>query len=205
MNLSNKLALLSLTLLGMASLPAVGAARKFALDPSHTQVRVTWNHAGFSNPGASFDVSDGLLAWDAVDPRKSSVTVSIPAASASTQVPALDETFRTEYFAAAKYPTITFASTAVEPMGTDRYRISGNLTIRGITKPVTLEAVLNKVGEHPMFHAPAIGFDAVGTVKRSEFGMGAYVPMVSDDVQIRITAEAVDPDALKKAMEGEAK
>ncbi len=205
MNLPNKLALLSLALLGTMSLSAVAAAREFALDPAHTQVRVIWNHAGFSNPGASFDVGDGLLAWDAGDPRKSSVTVNIPAISASTQVPALDETFRTEYFAAAKYPTIKFASTAVEPAGADRYRITGNLTIRGITKPVTLEAVLNKVGEHPIFRAPAIGFDAVGTVKRSEFGMAAYIPMVSDDVQIRITAEAVDPDALKKAMEGEAK
>lgn len=150
-----------------------------------------------------FDVGNGTLIWDTEDPGRSSVTVSIPVNSVDTQVPALDDMFKTEYFEIPKYPAITFASTGVKRVGPDHYRVEGNLTIRGIAKPVTLDATLNGAGQHPMLHAAAIGFDATATVKRSEFGLGAYIPLVSDVVQIRITAEAVDPVALAKAMHAE--
>lgn len=196
-------------LLGAFALPAFAASLTFALDPNHTQVRINWNHFGFSNPGASFDVSKGTLIWNADDPTQSSVTVTIPVASADTQVPALDARFKSQFFEADKYPTITFKSTSVNRIGvSDHYRVQGKLTVHGITKPVTLDATLNKVGEHPMLHAPAIGFDATATVKRSEFGLDAYVPVVSDLVTIHITAEGVAPAALakeEKAVKAESK
>lgn len=195
--------MVSIVLLGALTRPALAATQEFALDPAHTLVRITWNHAGFSNPGAAFDVGQGTLTWDAEDPGQSSVTVSIPVNSVATRVPALDGTFKTELFEASKYPALTFASTGVERVGSKQYRVEGNLTVRGITKPVTLDATLNGAGEHPMLHAPAIGFDATATIKRSEFGLGAYIPLVSDQVQIRITAEAVEPAALAKAMRDE--
>ncbi|HET7370025.1 MAG TPA: YceI family protein [Gammaproteobacteria bacterium] len=186
-------------LLSAFALPAVAASSTFALDPNHTQVRINWNHFGFSNPGASFDISKGTLIWNADDPTQSSVTVTIPVASVDTQVPALDDHFKSRFFEADKYPNITFKSTSVHRVGvSDRYRVDGKLTVHGITKPVTLDATLNKVGQHPMLHAPAIGFDATATVKRSEFGLGAYIPVVSDLVQIHITAEGVDAAALAK-------
>lgn len=191
--------LVSIFLLGALGLPAFAATQAFALDPTHTQVRITWNHAGFSHPGATFDVAEGSLIWDAENPGRSSVTVTIPVDSVDTRVPALDHTFKTQYFDAAKYPAITFASTAVERVGSNRYRVKGNLTVRGVTQPVTLEATLNGAGEHPLLHAPAIGFDATATIKRSGFGLDAYIPLVGDEVQIRMTAEAVDPAALAKA------
>lgn len=186
-------------LLGALAMPAFAAGSKFALDPNHTQVRFNWNHFGFSNPGATFDISKGMLIWNAKDPSQSSVTVTIPVASVDTQVPALDARFKSQFFEVDKYPTITFKSTSVHRIGlSQHYRVDGKLTVHGITRPVTLRATLNKIGEHPMLHAPAIGFDATATVKRSEFGLGAYVPVVSDQVQIHITAEAVDAAALAK-------
>lgn len=194
-------------LLGTLAVPAFAANQTFALDPHHTQVHFNWSHFGFSNPGATFDISKGTLIWNAKEPGQSSVTVTIPVASVDTQVPALDARFKSQFFEAAKYPTITFKSTSVNRIGlSDHYRVDGALTVHGITKPVTLRATLNKVGEHPMLNAPAIGFDATATIKRSEFGLDAYVPVVSDLVHIHITAEGVAAAALaeeEKAIKSE--
>lgn len=188
-------------LLGMASLPAAADdSQTLSLDPYHTQVRVTWNHLGFSNPGASFDVGKGILKWNADDPGQSSIRVTIPVASVNTQVPALDAKLQSsDFFDAKQYPTITFKSTDVTQIGKSRrYRIEGELTMHGITRPATLQATLNGVGEHPMLHVPAVGFDATTTIKRSAFGLGAATPLVSDQVRIHITVEAVPPQALAK-------
>ncbi len=186
-------------LLGALALPAFGAGTTYALDPAHTQVHFHWNHMGFSNPGATFDISKGTLIWNDEQPSESSVKVSIPAASVKTQVPALDARFKSEFFEVKKYPTITFKSTRVNRIGVSRhYRVKGKLTVHGVTRPVTLDATLNKMGEEPMLHAPAIGFDATATVKRSEFGLKAYIPAVSDLVKIHLTAEGLAPKALEK-------
>ncbi|MGH8227606.1 MAG: YceI family protein [Steroidobacteraceae bacterium] len=191
------LSILSCTaLLGALATPALAAGHRYMLDPGHTQVHIWWNHFGFSNPGASFDIQKGTLVWDASHPQDSSVTVTIPVASVNTQVPALDARFKVEFFDAAKYPTITFRSTKVQRVGeSDHYLVTGNLTVHGVTKPVTLHATLNRVGEQPMEHVPAIGFDATGTLDRSAFGLKEYVPEVSDLVHIRITAEGIDAKA----------
>lgn len=196
------LPLAAAVLIGAHGMPAWAAGQTFALDPFHTQVDLSWNHFGFSNPGAAFSIGEGTLVWDEKDPAKSSVKVTISAESAHTRAAVLNDKFRTQYFEAAKHPTITFASTAVERIGlSDHYRVKGQLTIRGISKPVTLQATLNKIGEHPMVKAPAIGFDAIATVMRSDFGLGADVPFVSDEVQVRITAEGLEPAALAKMVE----
>lgn len=188
-------------LLGALSMPVLAAGSQYTLDPDHTQVSVHWNHLGFSNPGATFRIGQGTLLWNGDDPSQSSVTVTIPVASVDTQVPALDARFKSDFFQVKKYPNITFKSTGVNRIGqSGHYRIKGDLTVHGVTKPVILRATLNKIGEEPMFHAPAIGFDAKTTIKRSEFGLGAYVPMVSDLVHIRITTEAIEAKAFAKAM-----
>lgn len=181
-----------LVLIPLAATPVLAAGVRYTLDPDHTQVRIHWNHFGFSNPGADFNISKGTLVWDAAHPERSSVSVTIPIASVHTQVPALDKRFKTMFFDAAKYPTITFKSTGVKRVGkSNHYRVAGELTVRGISKPVTLDVTLNKAGVQPMLDVPAIGFDATGSVKRSEFGMGAFVPAVSDLVHIHITTEGV--------------
>lgn len=178
------------------------AAETYALDPSHTQVQASWNHLGFSNPGAAFSIREGTLVWNTDDPLKSSVVVRIPVKSIDTRVPKLTESLKADYFEAAKFPEITFRSTSAERIGqTNNYRILGDLTMHGITRPVVLDATLNHKGDHPMMKTPAIGFDASTTIKRSEFGIGAQAPFVSDEVKIRITGEAVQPDSLKTFLE----
>jgi len=95
-----------------------------------------------------------------------------------------------EFFDSAKFPTASFKSTKVEAAGKDKLKVTGDLTIKGITKPVVLDVTLNKAADHPMKKTPSIGFDATAMVKRSDFGLGAYAPMVSDEVRLTITTEA---------------
>jgi polyisoprenoid-binding protein YceI len=119
------------------------------------------------------------------------VEVTLPLANLDTHVSALDEHLKKpDFFDADKYPVVTFKSTRVEPLGGNKFKVTGDLTVHGVTKPVVLDATLNKAGMQPMLKVPAVGFDATGTIKRSDFGVGAYVPNVSDEVQIRITTEA---------------
>jgi polyisoprenoid-binding protein YceI len=168
----------------------------YKLDPNHTMVLFTWNHFGYSNPTADLGLGDGTLVFDQQDPAKSSVDVTLPLSKLDTHVPALDKHLKeADFFDAAKYPVVTFKSTSVEAMGGNQYKVTGNLTVHGVTKPVTLDATLNKVGPHPMTKAQAIGFDATATLKRSDFGVSTYVPMVSDEIKIHITTEGAVPKA----------
>ena len=163
----------------------------YKLDPNHTMVLFSWNHFGFSNPTANLGIGAGTLVYDAAAPARSRVEVTLPLANLDTHVGALDEHLKKpDFFDAAKYPVVTFKSTSVEPLGGNKFKVTGDLTVHGVTRPVVLDATLNKAGMQPMLKVPAIGFDATGTIKRSDFGVGAYVPNVSDEVQIRITTEA---------------
>jgi polyisoprenoid-binding protein YceI len=166
------------------------------MDPDHTDVVATWSHLGFSNPMAHFGDVDGTIVYDAEDVGRSLVTATIPLTGLNAHVEKFDEHLRSdELFDLAKFPTITFKSNKVEATGSDKaLRVTGDLTVRGITRPVTLEVTLNGMGEHPMAKRPAIGFDATTTLKRSDFGLGYAVPAVSDEVRIRITTEALAPN-----------
>ncbi len=173
-----------------------GQSGTYALDPTHTDVLVEWTHFGFSKPSAHFGISEGTLVYDADDVSKSSVEVSIPVTAIDTFVPKLDEHLKgADFFDAGKFPTATFKSTAVAAAGTNKLTVTGDLTVKGITKPVTLDVTLNGAGEHPMAKKQAIGFSATGTIKRTDFGVGAYAPNVSDEVQLRITTEGTLADA----------
>lgn len=176
----------------LASQPALAATTSYELDPNHTEVRFSWNHFGYSNPSGSFNELKGTLVFDDIDPANSSVTVTIPVASINTRVADLDAHLqRDDFLDVAQFPDITFNSATVEPgAGDNAYRIHGDLTIHGVTRSVTLDATLNKRGEHPMNKAPTIGFDATTIIKRSDFGVGKYAPMVSDELKVSITLEA---------------
>lgn len=174
-----------------ASFAATAAPVEYKLDPNHTVVLASWNHFGYSHPSANFGHADGTLVYDADDVAKSSVEVTLPLSGLDTFVPKLDEHLRSaDFFDAAKYPDITFKSTMVHDMGGGKLMIMGDLAVHGVTKPVTLDATLNNAGPHPMTKAPTVGFDATTTIKRSDFGVGGYVPMVGDEISIRITTEA---------------
>jgi polyisoprenoid-binding protein YceI len=179
------------SLLAAACLPAFAATEKFNVDPMHTQVTFTYNHFGFSNPSGRLEQIKGQLDLDMADLSKSSINVTLPLASLHTGVEKLDEHLKTaDYFDAAKYPDIMFKSTKVEKVGNDGLKISGDLSIHGVTKPVTLDARINKIGDNPMTKSKTAGFDADVNVKRSDFGVTKYVPMVSDEVHVHITLSA---------------
>ena len=178
------------TLIAAASFSAQ-AADKYDIDPTHTQVQFTYNHLGFSNITGRFDEVKGDFLFDAADPTKSSVSITIPVASISTGVAKLDEhLLKADFFDATQFPTATFKSTGVTAAGEGKLAVAGDLTIHGVTRPVVLDVTINGIGEHPMRKLPAAGFDATATIKRSDFGVGAYVPAVGDEVTLRITVEA---------------
>lgn len=178
------------TLIAAASFSAQ-AADKYDIDPTHTQVQFTYNHMGFSNITGRFDEVTGDFQFDAADPTKSSVSITIPVASISTGVDKLDEhLLKADFFDATQFPTATFKSTGVTAAGEGKLAVAGDLTIHGVTRPVVLDVTINGIGEHPMRKLPAAGFDARATIKRSDFGVGAYVPAVGDEVTLSITVEA---------------
>ncbi|MFW1775835.1 YceI family protein [Acinetobacter baumannii] len=183
----------------LASTVTLAAPVDYKIDPTHTATVFAWNHFGFSTPSANFSDIQGVIKVDNAKPANSSVNVTIPLSSVNTNVPALDKEFQEEaWFNAAKYPNITFKSTKVETKDKKHFKITGDLTVKGITKPVVLDAVLNKQGEHPMAKVPAIGFNATTSFNRSDFGLGNYVPNVGDKITVNITTEATAASAAKK-------
>jgi len=193
---------LTAALAGFAT-AAFAAPVTYRIDPNHTDVTASWNHMGFSNPIAHFGQVDGAIVYDPQNVGASSVNVTIPLAGLNSHVAKFDEHLRSgDFFDAAKHPDITFTSTKVEAAGDAKLRVLGNLTVKDVTRPVVLDVTLNKMGEHPMAKVPAIGFDATTTIKRSDFGVGAYAPAVSDAVTIRITTEATAPKAAAQQKPG---
>ncbi|WP_336137855.1 MULTISPECIES: YceI family protein [unclassified Acinetobacter] len=183
----------------LASSVTLAAPVDYKIDPTHTATVFSWNHFGFSTPSANFSDIQGVIKVDNAKPANSSVNVTIPLSSVNTNVPALDKEFQEEaWFNTAKYPNITFKSTKVETKDKKHFKITGDLTVKGVTKPVVLDAVLNKQGEHPMAKVPAIGFNATTSFKRSDFGLGNYVPNVGDKITVNITTEATAANAVKK-------
>jgi polyisoprenoid-binding protein YceI len=179
------------SLLVCTSLPAFAATQKYTIDPTHTQVSFTYSHFGFSNPTGRLEQITGELDLDAADLTRSSVSVTMPLAGLHTGVAKLDEHLKTpDFFDAAKFPDVVFKSTKVTKTGAKTLDIAGELTAHGVTRPVILHARINKIGENKMIGSKSAGFDADTTLKRSDFGMDKYVPMVSDAVHIHITLSA---------------
>ncbi|MDR0183799.1 YceI family protein [Lysobacter arvi] len=179
-----------------ASTAAFAAPVTYKIDPNHTDVVASWSHFGFSNPIAHFGQVDGSITYDPKNVGTSKVEVTIPLAGLDSHVAKFDEHLRSaDFFDAEKFPNITFKSTKVEAAGDKKLRVFGDLTIKGVTKPVVLDTTINKIGEQPMAKRAAAGFDATTTIKRSDFGVDKYAPNVSDNVTIRITTEAVVPAA----------
>jgi len=178
-------------LLAAAALPAIAAPQKYDIDKNHTYVTFSYNHFGFSNPTVSLDQVNGELQLDTADLTKSSVNVTLPLEGLHTHVPKLDDDLKSPgFFDAAKFPEITFKSNKVEKVGSDGLKISGDLTLHGVTKPVVLNAKINKIGENPMMKSESAGFDADVTIKRSEWGVDKYVPNVSDEIRIHISLDS---------------
>jgi len=162
----------------------------YTLDSSHGYITFTYSHLGFSNPRVGFNSFDTKLELDSNDPESSTIGVTIDASSIDSRVAEFNKHLNgSDFFNTAEHPTITFESTKVEATGDSTFDVTGNLTILGTTKPVTLAATINKAANHPMRDVPTVGVSASATIKRSEWGLGAYVPAVSDEVELSIEVE----------------
>jgi polyisoprenoid-binding protein YceI len=172
-------------------LPEKNPAADLAIDPSHTAIIFSWTHHGFSRPLARMEQPSGRLHWSRTDLSQSSIEVTLPMEGVRTGDDDLNRRLRgSDFFDAVHYPTITFKSTEITPRrGTNEFTLVGALTVHGITQPVTLLAKINSVRDKPG-QPPQMGFNADGVLRRSDFGLGRYVPMVSDEISIHISLEA---------------
>ncbi len=175
-----------------ASLSAnANAAERYEFDTVHSQVLFFVNHLGFSNSEGEFLEFGGDLLIDTEDLTQSTINVSIDTASIDMDDEGWDKHLKNEdFFDVDKYPAMTFKSSTVKQMGDKMLTVSGDLTILDVTRPVTLDVKVNKIGDHPFSKKPTVGFSATTTIKRSEFGINYALPAVGDDVEIRIEVEA---------------
>ena len=172
--------------------PSSVKAGTYKVDPYHTQVSFSISHFGFTDYSGFFSGASCTLQLDPSAASESKLEVSIPTSSIVTTVPVLDDQLKKDqWFDVAKYPNATFTSTKVTSIGKDGATIAGNLTLHGVTKPVTLKAHLVGSGTNPLDKSFNVGFEAVGTIKRGDFGIKQYLPLVGDNVTLKIAGAFV--------------
>jgi len=183
--------LATLVLAIAAATPALAAPETFTLDGMHSFPRFSYSHLGYSVQMSRFDKTTGTIVLDKAA-KTAKVDIVIDTKSVDTGNETFNEHIQGEDFLdTAKYPTATFKSTKVVFEGDKPTSIEGNLTLKGVTKPVTLKVTGFQAMQHPMAHKDAIGGNATAVVKRTDFNMGKNVPYVGDDVTIDIAIEAI--------------
>ena len=195
----NRLRLATLTAIGMLVAAAPLRAEPFVFDKGYTMLTFSWSHLGLTRQQARFNGIDGTIDIDTERPEQSLIDVTIRAASVQSGNDTFDRILRgPDYFNAATHPTITFRSTHILRTGEKTADVTGELTMLGQTKSAVLRVTLNLYGAHPLGVAnpayankKAAAFSAIAKVRRSDWGMGRGVPMVSDDVEIAIETELV--------------
>lgn len=169
--------------------PAAVKAGTYIVEASHTRTQFTVSHMGFTDYYGDFTGTSGSLSIDPKNIAATRLDISIPVSSVSTTNAKLDEELKSAaWFGAEQFPTIRFVSTKIVRMGAKAAAITGDLTLHGVTRPVVLAATFNGAGVNPLSKAYTVGFNARTTVKRSDYGVKAYVPLVGDEVTIRISA-----------------
>lgn len=167
------------------------AADTYEIEPNHTHPRFALSHLGFSTFQGQFNATSGSITLDPAK-KTGSIEVSVEVQSIATGVAKLDEhLLSADFFDVAKYPTMTFKSTALKFDGGTLKSVTGDLTMHGVTKPVRLEVEHLACKDNPMSKLPACGADLRGKLKRSDWGISSYVPAVGDDVTLSIEVEAV--------------
>lgn len=171
--------------------PAFAAPETFVVDSTHTFPRFSYSHFGYTTQVSRFNKTTGKVVLDKAA-KTGAVEVEIDTKSVDTGYDTFNEHIQGEDFLnTAKFPTATFKSTKVVFEGEKPAAIEGNLTLKGVTKPVTLKVTSFQAMPHPMLKKDAVGANATTTVKRSDFNMGKYAPHVGDDVTIDIAIEAI--------------
>jgi polyisoprenoid-binding protein YceI len=172
----------------MSSDPAMAPAGAYHLDKKHASVTLKLSHMGLSYYTMRFDGIDAGYTYDPANPAASQINVSIDPKSIDTDSPSFNTEIADQFLEAGKYPTITFVSTAVHPGSGGKGEVVGNLTFHGVTRPVTLDVVFNGSGLG-MMKEQRMGFSGIATIKRSDFGVTKYIPLVGDEVTVLIETE----------------
>ena len=172
--------------------PAFGADT-FSLDPAHTQTVFEVSHLGYSTITGNFHDLKGSVVLDQEKPNNSRVEVVIGTATVDTGLAARDNDLRSKnFFNVAEFPTMTFKSTSVRRTGPKTADVRGDLTLLGVTRPEVLKIILNRIAPDQLRNnATVAGFTGTTTIKRSDFGMKAYVPYIGDDVKVTINFEGL--------------
>jgi polyisoprenoid-binding protein YceI len=176
---------------------ALAAPESYSFDKQHTEVRFSWDHLGLSRQSGRFMDVSGSLMLDPDKPETSTVEVTIKVPSLWTGIKELDTVLKgKEFFDTASNPLATFRSTDVKRLSDKTAQVTGDLTLNGQTKPVTLDVVWNFSGEHPLSKINPVysdlyysGFSAQTQIRRSDWGITRTIPYVSDEIQIVIEAE----------------
>ena len=182
---------LALTTVAGAALP-----NQWQLDDSHTRVGFSVNHLGFSTTMGHFNDVKGVVNYDVKAPSKTNMSFTIATDSIDTNWDARDEHLKkAEFFNVAKYPTMTFKSTSVKFINPQQAKITGDFTMLGQTKPLTLDVTLNKIANSPLTKEPVIGFRATGNIDRAAYGMTAFADGITTNVPIQIDGELIEKKA----------
>lgn len=170
--------------------PTQVRAGAYVLDPNHGKITWSVSHLGYSTYYGQFTGVTGTLDLDPKAPEKSRLSVAVPLGGAITGSARLEQHLATpDFFDTQKFPSATFSATGVEPTSPTTARITGTLTLRGVTKPVAIDATFNQAGINPVDKRYSVGFDGRAVVRRSEFGVSAFLPALGDDVTLRIEGE----------------
>ena len=185
---------LALTTVASAALPS-----QWQLDDSHTRVGFSVNHLGFSTTMGHFNDVKGVVNYDVKAPSKTNMSFTIATDSIDTNWDARDEHLKkAEFFNVAKYPTMTFKSTSVKFINPQQAKVTGDFTMLGQTKPLTLDVTLNKIANSPLTKEPVIGFRATGNIDRAAYGMTAFADGITTNVPIQIDGEFIEKKAKTK-------
>lgn len=165
-------------------------AGRYDLDHDHCSITFDIDHFKYSRFTMRFDRKQGQLDWNEGGMDKSTVAITIDAASIDTNVPLLDKMVKSDSMLdVSRYPDVRFVSTGFERTGESRGTLSGDLTIHGVTQPVTLDVTFNGFAPDPLTKRDTLGFSADGHFSRAKFGLATWYPAVGDDIHVRVQAE----------------
>ena len=169
--------------------PAAVQAGAYDVEPLHTRVLFSVSHLGFTTWYGEFTNVSGALTLDPKKPAESTLEIRIPTGSVSTTNAKLDSELKSDaWLDAGQFPEMVFKSTKVTETGKDSAKVTGDLTLHGVTRPVTLAVKFNGAGTNPLDKKYTAGFEVSGKIKRSDFGVKTYVPLIGDDVDLIISA-----------------
>ncbi len=174
----------------------------YRLDKDYTAINFSWSHLGLSRQSARVTAAEGRVNFDPANPETSAIEVTMKAANITSGIRDFDFLLKSpEYFNAAQFPLITFKSTAIRQLSDKTGQVMGDLTIKGITRPVALNVVWNYSGEHPLAKVnpnylamQVAGFSATAVLRRSDWDLSLAIPLVSDEIRLSIEAELLRSD-----------